>query len=111
MLPAHPAPHAQGAAPTGSAPLARNSAEALARILKAIADPTRLQLLSMILGNESGGVTVSDLVSQLAFQQPTISHHLKILHDAAIVTRRQEGRTVIYTLAEDFRGPVSDILR
>lgn len=110
MHPANSNPKTKGTASADAGPMGRDSAESLARILKAIGDPTRLQLLSMILAKEPQGVTVGGLVAHLEFQQPTISHHLKILHDAAIVNRVQEGRTVTYSLAEEFRDAVADIL-
>lgn len=93
------------------APLRREEAELLARTLRAVADPTRLQLLSMMIIDPGREVTVGDLVAQLSFSQPTISHHLRIMADDGLVTRDQRGRNVWYRIAPDRRDAIADLLR
>ncbi|WP_051317609.1 ArsR/SmtB family transcription factor [Arthrobacter sp. CAL618] len=92
-------------------PLDRASAEVLARTLRALADPTRIQLLSMIIGSTGGRVSVKELVDQLNFSQPTISHHLRIMYDEGILDREQSGRKVWYSIASAYRTSISDLLR
>lgn len=93
------------------APLDRGAAEILARTLRAVADPTRLQLLSMIIGAANGEVTVGDLAASLDMTQPTISHHLRIMVDDGLLAREQRGRQVWHSIAPDRRAAIVDLLR
>lgn len=93
------------------APLERNAAETLARTLRAVADPTRLQLLSMIAGAPDEEVTVGDLASALGFSQPTVTHHLRILVDDGVLVRQQRGKYVWHAIAPDRRAAIIDLLR
>src|SRR3712207_2258136 len=68
-------------------PLSAEQARDLAGTLKAIADPARLRLLSMISAHVDGEACVCDLTAPLGLSQPTVSHHLKVLLDAGLVTR------------------------
>jgi len=78
--------------PTGlDAPLSRDEAADLAALFKAIADPARLQLLAQIRATESGESCVCDLTAPLGLSQPTVSHHLKVLVDAGLLTREKRG--------------------
>jgi ArsR family transcriptional regulator len=82
-------------------PLAREplSAEASARVvpmLKAIADPARLRLLSLVLSHEGAEACVCDLLPYFDLSQPTISHHLKVLHEAGLLDREKRGTWVFY---------------
>jgi ArsR family transcriptional regulator len=70
-------------------PLARSDAQRLAQVLKAVADPARLQLLSLI--QSSGEACACDLTEPVGLSQPTVSHHLKVLAHAGLVTREQRG--------------------
>jgi ArsR family transcriptional regulator len=79
-------------------PLSRSQAESLAGALKAVADPTRLQLLSMINGSTAGEACVCDLTAPLGLTQPTVSHHLKILVDAGLLTRQRRGKWAWYAI-------------
>ena len=72
-------------------PLSAAAATDLARTLKAIADPARLRLLSMIAAHEGGEACVCDLTEPLGLSQPTVSHHLKVLVDAGLLTRDKRG--------------------
>lgn len=95
----------------GAVPLPRDAAESLSRTLRAIADPTRLQLLSMMIDIPSGEVTVGELVSNLDLGQPTVSHHLRIMVSDGLLHREPRGRHVWYSIASDRRSAVLDILR
>jgi len=79
-------------------PLTAEQAADLARILKALADPTRLRLVSMVAAHEGREACVCDLTEPLGLTQPTISHHLKILMDAGIFTRDKRGKWAYYAL-------------
>lgn len=85
------------------APLTReaidaDNAEALARALKAIADPARLRLISMVAAHEDAEACVCDLTEPLGLSQPTVSHHLKVLVDAGILSRDKRGTWAYYKL-------------
>lgn len=70
----------------------------LARRLKALSDPTRLHLLRLIAVHPGGRACICDLTDPLGVSQPTVSHHMKLLADAGLVSREQKGRWVYYTL-------------
>jgi ArsR family transcriptional regulator len=98
--------------PTGlSTPLDRPTAERLARLLKAVADPARLQLLALIKSNPTGESCVCDLTVPLALSQPTVSHHLRILTDAGLLRRESRGTWAWYSVNEDRLRELSDLLR
>jgi ArsR family transcriptional regulator len=67
-----------------------------AELLKAVADPVRLRLMSMVLSYEGGEACVCDLGEGFDLSQPTISHHLKVLHDAGLLDREKRGVWVYY---------------
>jgi ArsR family transcriptional regulator len=75
-----------------------DEAAALAALLKAIADPVRLRLISLVAAHEDGEACVCDLTEPVGLSQPTVSHHLKVLVDAGIVTREQRGKWAYYRL-------------
>ena len=85
-------------APLLRRPITPARAADLARLLKALADPTRLQLVSMVAAHDGGEACVCDLTQPLGLTQPTISHHLKILVDAGIFTRDKRGVWAYYAL-------------
>jgi ArsR family transcriptional regulator len=74
------------------------AARDLAHIFKALGDPTRVQLLSIIAAHDGGEACVCDLTDPVGLRQPTVSHHLKILVDAGLLTREQRGRWAYYSL-------------
>jgi ArsR family transcriptional regulator len=76
--------------------LDEEQAARLACVLKAVADPTRLRLLSLIASNPVGEVCVCDLTAPLGLTQPTISHHLKVLLDVKLVEREKRGVWAYY---------------
>ena len=82
--------------PLSKAPLSAADAALLAHRLKALADPARLRLLSLILASGDEGGCGCDLTAPVGLSQPTVSHHLKVLHDAGLVTREQRGVWAYY---------------
>ena len=85
-------------APLSSAPLDAEEAARLAHVLKALADPARLRLLSLIGSHEGGEACVCELTDAFDLTQPTISHHLKVLREAGIITSDRRGTWVYYRL-------------
>ena len=79
-----------------SEPLAGVDAERLAAQFKALGDPIRLRLLSMIASSEDGEVCVCDLTGSFDLSAPTISHHLKVLRTAGLVGSERRGTWVYY---------------
>ncbi len=71
----------------------------LAQRFKALSDPARLRLLSLIAS--SGEVCACELVGTVAISQPTVSHHLKVLHDAGLLQRERRGKWVHYKIASE----------
>ena len=69
--------------------MGREQAEATAQLLKAVADPVRLQLLSLIRSSKDHKACVCDLTPAVGLSQPTVSHHLKVLTEAGLVTRER----------------------
>ncbi|EFC84931.1 transcriptional regulator, ArsR family [Parafrankia sp. EUN1f] len=82
--------------PLAREPLSVEDAERLATVLKAIAVPTRLRLLSMIYARDGGEACVCELTEPLGLTQPTVSHHLKVLVDAGLITREKRGVWAYY---------------
>lgn len=85
----------------GSAPLARDEAEALTVVLKAVADPVRLQILSIVRCSPAREVCAFDLPKPLGVSQPTVSHHLKVLTDAGLLTRERRGQWAWFALVPE----------
>lgn len=89
-------------APEGlTAPIERPEAEQLALLLKAIADPTRIQLISYINASNNAEACVCNLTEPLALSQPTVSHHLKVLTDAGLIGREKRGTWVWYSVNQN----------
>jgi ArsR family transcriptional regulator, arsenate/arsenite/antimonite-responsive transcriptional repressor len=78
-----------------SSPLGREEAIGLAEMFKALADPARLQLLSLIKA-QPNGECACNLIDVVQLSQPTVSYHLKVLHDAGLLQRRRQGSWVFY---------------
>jgi ArsR family transcriptional regulator, arsenate/arsenite/antimonite-responsive transcriptional repressor len=91
-------------------PLTPGQAADLARTLKALADPTRLRLVSMVAAHDGGEACVCELTEPLGLTQPTISHHLKILVDAGIFARDKRGVWAYYALRPQALQALADIL-
>jgi ArsR family transcriptional regulator len=96
--------------PVLQAPLGRDDAEALAAAFKAIADPARLRLLSFIARQPEAEACVCYLVEPLGLAQPTVSHHLKVLADAGLVTRERRGTWMFYRLVPERVAALRDAL-
>jgi len=83
-------------APLTESPLAEDDAARLAAVLKAVADPARLRLLSLIASHPDGEVCVCDLTAPLGLSQPTVSHHLKVMAGVGLVEREKRGVWAYY---------------
>ena len=79
----------------------RDDAEELANAFKAVADPGRLRLLSLIAAQPQAEACVCHLVEPLGLSQPTVSHHLRVLTDAGLLTRERRGTWMFYRLVPD----------
>jgi ArsR family transcriptional regulator, arsenate/arsenite/antimonite-responsive transcriptional repressor len=90
--------------------LEQSEAEELARLLKVLADPARLRLLSLIQAQPDGEACVCHLVEPLGLAQGTVSHHLKALLTAGLVTREQRGSWAYYRVAPEALGAVKALL-
>jgi ArsR family transcriptional regulator len=73
----------------------------LAAAFKVLADPARLRLLSLIAAQPSGEACVCHLTAPLGLSQPTVSHHLKVMHDAGLLDRERRGTWVFYRVRAD----------
>jgi ArsR family transcriptional regulator, arsenate/arsenite/antimonite-responsive transcriptional repressor len=91
-----PAGTAACCSPLSAKPLTAGQAEQIAPLLKALADPVRLRLMSLIASHAGGEACVCDLNDAFDLTQPTISHHLKLLHDAGLLDREKRGVWVYY---------------
>ena len=77
-------------------PLTESEAVTHAAAFAALGDPARLRLLSLIATAPAGEVCVCDLIEPIGKSQPTVSHHLKVLGDAGLVTNERRGRWAWY---------------
>jgi ArsR family transcriptional regulator len=91
---------AAGITPKFVPTLTEDDAVVQARLLKALADPTRLRILSLLSRHE-GEVCVFEIVESFTLEQPTISHHLRILRDAGLVDCRKKGLWAYYYVRRD----------
>jgi ArsR family transcriptional regulator len=82
--------------PLGAAPLSQEQAEDAARRLKALADPARLRLLSLLMSAPNGEACTCDLTAPLGLSQPTVSHHLKKLAETGLITGERRGSWTYY---------------
>ena len=96
------------AALTGA--LGADEAGVLARTLKALADPARLRILSLVAGNDGREVCVCDLTEPLGLTQPTVSHHLKVLVEAGFLQRDKRGVWAYYSVVPGALDRVADAL-
>jgi ArsR family transcriptional regulator len=90
--------------------LKAKEAVVLAQRLKALADPARLRALSLVLASGEEGCCVCDMTSPLRLTQPTVSHHLKVLHEAGLVTREQRGVWAYFRADRDALADVAGAL-
>jgi len=97
--------------PLSGGVLDEETAERLARIFHALGDRHRVRLLSLIAAADGGEACICDLTAPVGLAQPTISHHMKLLVEAGLVTRDQRGKWAYYRLAPEAAAPLSDMLR
>jgi ArsR family transcriptional regulator len=81
--------------------LSRSDAEDLASLFKALADPGRLRVLSFIAAQPDGEACVCHVVEPMGLSQPTVSHHLKLLHAAGLLEREKRGAWVFYRIVPE----------
>lgn len=96
-----PAPARAECCSMSATPVDAPTAERMAGRLKALADPMRLRLLSHIAAHGCDSVCACDLLEVVEISQPTISHHLKKLVDAGLLTREQHGRWAHYSVVRE----------
>ena len=82
--------------PLSREPLSQDAATRIAPLLKALADPVRLRLMSLVASHQGGEACICELNPAFDLSQPTISHHLKVLHEAGLLDRERRGVWVYY---------------
>ncbi len=98
VLPVLPSAAVACCSPETSGVLEDSQAEALARMVNALSDPNRVQLLSISAAAEDKEACVCDLTEPVGLSQPTVSHHMKLLVEAGLVTREQRGRWAYFSI-------------
>ena len=93
-----------------TAPLAHEQAVELAAVFKALGDPIRLRLLSLIASAAQGGVCVCELTPAFELSQPTISHHLRLLREAGLIDCQRRGTWVYYWLVPETTDKIATLL-
>jgi ArsR family transcriptional regulator, arsenate/arsenite/antimonite-responsive transcriptional repressor len=96
--------------PLTADPISADQAERVSPLLKALADPVRLRLLSLVASHEAGEACVCDLNDAFDLSQPTISHHLKVLHEAGLLDRAKRGVWVYYAVRREALADLADLL-
>lgn len=89
--------------------ISKSDAIATANLLKAVADPVRIRLISMLVDSPEGELCVCNLVEPLELSQPTVSHHLKILAEAGLVSREKRGTWAWYSLDRERFAQLSKV--
>jgi len=105
-----PIPGVRCCTPLAREPLAEPAAAELAKVFKALADPVRLRLFSLIASFDGGQACVCDLTGEFDVSQPTISHHLKVLRDAGLVDSERRGTWVYYWVLPEMLERLSGLL-
>jgi ArsR family transcriptional regulator, arsenate/arsenite/antimonite-responsive transcriptional repressor len=100
----------QSCPPLLQEPIAARDAERLADCLKAIADPARLRLLSLIQAQPEREACVCHLTAPLGLSQPTVSHHLKVLLQAGLVEREQRGSWAYFRVVPESLAGLRELL-
>ncbi|HEV2636003.1 MAG TPA: metalloregulator ArsR/SmtB family transcription factor [Actinocrinis sp.] len=91
-------------------PLSEDDAKSLAGVFKALSDPVRLRLLSLIASFAGGEACVCDLTGPFDVSQPTISHHLRVLREAGLIDCERRGTWVYYWVLPDALGRLGSLL-
>lgn len=97
--------------PRATSSLTTEDAERVARVFKALGDPTRVRLLSLIAAGTGGEACICDLTEPVGLSQGTVSHHMKLLADAGLVTREQRGKWAYFALNVGAMDAAADALR
>lgn len=99
--------------PSGIEPLSLEHAQRVAKVFKALGDPTRVRLIALISASEGGEACICDLTDPVGLTQPTVSHHMKQLVDCGLVTREQRGKwayfRVVPSAADDVAAALETI--
>ena len=101
---------AAGCPPLLSEPISPEAAEQLAAPLKALADPARLRILSLIQAQPEGEACVCHLTEPLGLTQPTVSHHMRVLLDAGLVAREQRGSWAYFSVISEQLASLRELL-
>jgi ArsR family transcriptional regulator len=96
--------------PLSRDPLSQRQAQQIAPLLKALADPVRLRLMSLVASHDGGEACVCDLNDAFELSQPTISHHLKVLHEAGLLEREKRGVWVYYRARIDALADLGSLI-
>jgi ArsR family transcriptional regulator, arsenate/arsenite/antimonite-responsive transcriptional repressor len=97
-------------APLARDPLSADEAIELARLFKALGDPARLRLVSLIASQAGGEACVCELSEGFELTGPTISHHLKVLREAGLISGERRGTWVYYRIDPDALNRLSEVL-
>ena len=96
--------------PLTASPLSAEDAIELSARLKALADPARLRLVSLLLASENGELCTCDVTEPLGLSQPTVSHHFKVLHRAGIVTGERRGTWTFYRVVPEALAGLASVI-
>jgi len=96
--------------PLSTEPLATDDAEVLSQRFKALGDPVRLRLLSLIASHEGGEACVCELTAGFQVSGPTISHHLRVLREAGLIEGQRRGTWIYYRVLPDALRSLSQAL-
>lgn len=96
--------------PLLQAPVAADEARRLATAFKVLGDPARLRILSLIAAGPGDEMCVCEMIEPLGLSQPTVSHHLKVLHEAGLLRREKRGTWVFYAIVPERLAALRDAL-
>lgn len=96
--------------PTTGDPLSEQQAAELASVFKALGDPVRLRLLSLIAAHAGGEACVCDLTGAFELSGPTISHHLKVLREAGAISGERRGTWIYYRVRPETLRQLAAVL-
>ena len=97
--------------PVTAGVVSEETAGTLARMFKALGDPTRVKLLSMIAAAPEGEACICDMTDPVGLSQPTVSHHMRLLVEAGLATREQRGKWAYFRVAPDALRALSAALQ
>lgn len=97
-------------APIGARRLPERDAGLLSRQFGALADPVRLRILSVLATTPGGAMCACDLVKPIGKSQPTVSHHLKVLKAAGLVTAQRDGKNIWYAVVPAALDALREVL-